>query len=163
MTTVTRSIKFASKGRRKRAVVATTSGDEPLPSDAQADGVNAPGGRVPRVARLMGLAIRFDQLLRDGVVANQTELARLARVTQPRMTQIMNLLHLAPDIQEDILFLPLVSEGRDAVSERDLRAITRCEPWPTQRRGWRQLMDLRAQLRGSPATQGHPAVPAGLA
>jgi hypothetical protein len=68
-------------------------------------------GRVPRVAKLMALAIRFDRLIREGKVADRSELARLAHVTQPRMTQIMNLLHLAPDIQEDILFLPPVTEG----------------------------------------------------
>jgi hypothetical protein len=43
-------------------------------------------------------------MLRKGVVADQSELARICEVTQPRMTQIMNLLHLAPDIQEQILF-----------------------------------------------------------
>ncbi len=42
--------------------------------------------RVSLVSRLMALAIRFDQLIRDGVVADQSELARLAHVTQPRMT-----------------------------------------------------------------------------
>jgi hypothetical protein len=63
-------------------------------------------GRVPRVSRLMALAIRFDQLIRAGVVADQAELARLGHVTRARLTQIMNLLCLAPDIQEAILFLP---------------------------------------------------------
>lgn len=59
----------------------------------------------------MALAIKFDGLLRDGKVADQSELARLAHVTQPRMTQIMNLLHLARDIQEELLFLPLSPRG----------------------------------------------------
>ncbi|HSG69086.1 MAG TPA: hypothetical protein VLA12_01655, partial [Planctomycetaceae bacterium] len=36
-----------------------------------------PQGRVPRVAKLMALAIRFDKLVRDGVVADYAELARL--------------------------------------------------------------------------------------
>lgn len=82
----------------------------------------------------MALAIRFDQLVNDGVVANQSELARLAHVTQPRMTQIMNLLNLAPDIQEEILFLPKVMEGRDPVTERDLRPIVQETAWRKQRR-----------------------------
>ena len=34
-------------------------------------------------------------------------------VTRARMTQIMNLLNLAPDIQEELLLLPPVTEGRD--------------------------------------------------
>ncbi len=56
-------------------------------------------GRVPRVARLMALAIRFDQLIRNGTVADQADLARLGHATRARLTKIMNLLHLAPDIQ----------------------------------------------------------------
>ena len=69
-------------------------------------------GRVPRVAKLMALAIRFEQLVADGVVGDYAELSRLGHVTRARMTQIMNLLHLAPDIQEAILFLPRVESGR---------------------------------------------------
>lgn len=98
-----------------------------------------PAGRVPRVAKLMALAIRFDGLLRDGIVSDQSELARLAKVTQPRMTQIMNLLHLAADIQEQILFLPDVSSGRDPIHERMLRPITAEIDWDRQRQMWRAL------------------------
>ena len=67
-------------------------------------------GRVPRVARLMALAIKFDQLLRSGQVASYAELARLGQVTPARVTQIMNLLCLAPDLQEALLFLPRVAQ-----------------------------------------------------
>lgn len=127
MTTVTRQIHFAIEGKRKRAVV----GPPPEP---------APEGRVPRVSRLMALAIRFDKLLRDRVVPNQSELARLVHVTQPRMTQILNLLHLAPDIQEEILFLPLTTKGRDLLTERDLRPIAAEPDWTRQRQMWGQLV-----------------------
>lgn len=130
MTTVTRQIHFAIEGKRKRAV----AGPPPEP---------APEGRVPRVSRLMALAIRFEKLLRDGVVPNQSELARLVHVTQPRMTQILNLLHLAPDIQEEILFLPATSKGRDLLTERDLRPVAAEPDWTRQRRRW-------AALRRSP-------------
>jgi len=44
---------------------------------------------------LLALAIRLDQLIRDGVVADQAELARLGHVSRARLTQIMNLLYLA--------------------------------------------------------------------
>lgn len=43
--------------------------------------------------------------IRDGVVADQAELAGLVRVTKARVSQIMNLLNLAPNIQEEILCL----------------------------------------------------------
>ncbi|MCL4742831.1 MAG: hypothetical protein KJZ54_11595 [Phycisphaerales bacterium] len=134
MTTITRQIHFAIEGKRKRAV----AGPPPEP---------APEGRVPRVSRLMALAIRFDRLLRDGVVPNQSELARLVHVTQPRMTQILNLLHLAPDIQEEILFLPPVTTGRDSITERDVRAVTQAADWSRQRVLWRRLrMGQRCRL-----------------
>ena len=113
MTTITKQIHFAIKNRRKTAMPG------PAPEST------GPVGRTPRVSKLMALAIRFDQLLRDGKVTDQSELARLAHVTQPRMTQIMNLLHLAPDIQEQLLHLPPVDAGRDPVTERDLRFIVR--------------------------------------
>lgn len=61
--------------------------------------------RVPRISRLMALAIRFDELVRSGQVKDYAELARLGRVSRARITQIMNLVNLSPQIQEDILFL----------------------------------------------------------
>ena len=133
MTTVTHEIHFARKTRRK--VIKPGPPPEPPP----------PTGRIPRVSKLMALAIRFDEMLANGQVASMSELARLAHVTQPRMTQIMNLLHLAPNIQEEILHLPPVRAGRDIVTERDVRCIV-CEPkWEEQRRGWRRI---REALRG---------------
>ena len=98
-----------------------------------------PAGRIPRVSKLMALAIRFDGLLRDGVVSDQSELARLANVTQPRMTQIMNLLHLAADIQEEVLFLPIVVTGRDPVHEKLLRPVAAEISWGKQREMWVKL------------------------
>lgn len=124
MTTVTREIRFAIKGKRKRAIVG------PAPDES------APQGRIPRISKLMALAIRFDQLLSNGVIANQSELARLAHVTQPRMTQIMNLLNLAPDIQEEILFLPGVAKGRDRITEKELRNLVSIPSWRKQRGEW---------------------------
>ena len=80
-------------------------------------------GRVPRVSRLMALAIHMDDLIRRGEVTDYAELARLAHVTRARVTQIMNLLHLAPDIQEEILFLPRSRGGRDPIGEKAVRPI----------------------------------------
>lgn len=127
--TVTRQIHFAVKGNRKRAIAG------PAPEKT------APQSRIPRISKLMALAIRFDQLLKDGVVANQSELARLAHVTQPRMTQIMNLRNLAPDIQEKILFLPIVERGRDPIHERMMRNLTHAMMWREQRRRWGAIRD----------------------
>src|SRR5438045_407206 len=78
-------------------------------------------GRLARITRLLALAIKFDDLLRFGTVKNFADLARLGHVSRARITQIMNLLNLAPDLQEQILFLPGMPNGPDPFAERDLR------------------------------------------
>ena len=99
-----------------------------------------PSGRVSRLSRLMALAIRFDGLIRSGAVADQAELARLGHVTRARLTQIMNLLLLAPDIQEAILFLPTIEHGRDRIHLRQLQPIAQVLDWQKQRRLWSELL-----------------------
>ena len=92
--------------------------------------------RVPRVARLMALAIRFDELLRSGAVSDQAELAELGQVSRPRVTQIMNLLALAPEIQEELLFMERAGVGREEVTERSLRELLGEVSWAAQRVRW---------------------------
>jgi hypothetical protein len=98
-------------------------------------------GRTPRISKVMALAIKFDGLLRDGSLTDMTEIARLAMVTQPRITQIMNLLHLAVDIQEELLFLPRVMQGRDAIHEKLLRSDCAEMDWEKQRVMWRRIRE----------------------
>ena len=126
MITVTTKVHFTTtKAGRKRMHAA------PGPKLAP-----APPPRIPRISKLMALAIKFDRLLREGKVADQSELARLAHVTQPRMTQIMNLNHLAPDIQEELLFLPPHRGPENRIHERMLRAIAAPAEWAEQRKRW---------------------------
>jgi hypothetical protein len=94
--------------------------------------------RLHRITKLMALAIRFERLVREGTVRDYAELARLGRVTRARITQIMALLQLAPDIQEAILFLPRVPVGKDPITERDLRPIAATADWNVQRTMWRR-------------------------
>jgi hypothetical protein len=102
-------------------------------------GAAKPAGRVPRIARLMALAIRFDRLVRDGTVEDYASLARLGHVTRARITQIINLLMLAPDIQEEILFLPSTVRGRDPIHLMQLQPIALLPNWSDQRRAWAAL------------------------
>jgi len=95
-------------------------------------------GNVPRVSRLMALAIRLDGMIQRGEVGDYATLARLGHVTPARITQIMALLNLAPDIQEAILFLPRTLAGHDPITERNIRAIAGIEEWDRQREAWRQ-------------------------
>jgi len=82
----------------------------------------------------MALAIRFDGLLRRGEVSDYADLARLGHVTRARVTQIMNLLNLAPEIQESLLFLPPIEAGRDPIKEWQVRPIAAEPDWRRQRR-----------------------------
>ena len=99
-----------------------------------------PPGRVPRVARLMALALRIEELVRTGQVASYSTLASLGHVTRARISQIVSLLHLAPDIQEALLFLPPTVRGRDPIILADLMPIAACIDWRKQHRLWRQLL-----------------------
>lgn len=99
---------------------AGTKGRKQLRDGAASD---VPAGRVPRIARLMALAIRCDQLIRHGIVANQSALADFGHVTMALMTQIIVLLSLAPDIQVQVLFRPRTQQGRDAIEETEVRPI----------------------------------------
>lgn len=101
-------------------------------------------GNVPRVSRLMALAIHMDELIHRGEVADYAELARLAHVTRARMTQIMSLLHLAPDIQEALLDLPRSAGGRDPVREKMVRPIAAVPDWRKQRRLWSEFQGTTA-------------------
>ena len=102
-------------------------------------------GRVPRVARLLALAHRLEQLLRAGVARDYAALGRLGRVTRARVSQIMSLRYLAPDLQEAILFLPRTERGRDPVILRDLLPIAAVPDWQRQRRLWQALRTPRAR------------------
>jgi hypothetical protein len=88
----------------------------------------------------MALAIRLDKQMKDGVFATQTQIGELGQVTRARVSQIMGLLNLALDIQETILFLPLVERGRDPVILRDVLPITLIPDWGKQRKIWAELL-----------------------
>lgn len=119
--------------RRGGYRVALRRGKAPVPEPE-----DEPAKRIPRISRLMALAIHYQDLLDAGVVPDASTLARLAGVTQPRMTQILNLNHLAPDIQEALLFLNSLEEGMPPVSEKHLRRLNGVLVWSEQDREWRR-------------------------
>jgi hypothetical protein len=91
----------------------------------------------------MALALRFEELVRSGAVRDYAELARLGQVSRARITQIMNLLHLAPDLQEEILFLAPVLKGRDPIHLEELQALAALLDWQSQRRRWNDMRGTR--------------------
>jgi hypothetical protein len=138
MIAATRKVAFVRRPNRSRAMVAAPEAPASVPT-----------ARIPRISRLMALAIHFDRLIREGKVRDQSELARLVHVTQPRMTQIMNLNHLAPDIQEGLLFLPSVGRGRETLRERMLRLVVAERTWSAQRVRWSLGTSVAPQRRPS--------------
>jgi hypothetical protein len=100
----------------------------------------AEAGGVPRVSRLIALAMRLDELIRSGKVTSYAELARLGHVSRARLSQIVSLLSLAPDLQEKILFLPRTFKGRDPIQVRHLLPIAVLPDWRRQRVRWNALI-----------------------
>jgi hypothetical protein len=127
--TIELSVHFQRCGRGSRKEL--RSGVEAAP---------VPPGRMPREARLMALALRFDELVRTGQVGSYSALASVGHVTRARVSQIASLLHLAPDLQEALLFLPPTVRGRDPIILADLMPIAATIDWRKQRRLWRQLL-----------------------
>ena len=101
------------------------------PKRLQASSAATTPERVHRVARLLALAHKFQRMLDSGEVTSMAELARLGRVSRARITQIMDLLMLAPAIQEELLL------GDVAVPVRDLLRVLRHVEWAEQRAMWR--------------------------
>jgi hypothetical protein len=128
--TIACQVHFAGRGRGNRRRL--ERGPEP-------EAVAPPPGRVPRVSRLLALALRLEERVRSGELTNYSEVAVLGHVTRARVSQIMNLLNLAPDIQEALLFLPRTQRGRDPIIVRDLQPIATIPDWRKQRVLWQHL------------------------
>jgi hypothetical protein len=101
--------------------------------------VSEPTERVPRITRLLALAQKFEELIGSGVVNNYAGLAQVGRVSRSRVTQMTSLLNLAPDIQEEILFLRVEEAAQFRISEPSLRKLTATLLWNQQRAQWRNL------------------------
>jgi hypothetical protein len=98
-------------------------------------------GHIPRISRLMALAIHYDGLIRKGIMRDYAEIARLGGVSRARVSQIMDLLNLAPEIQEEILFLPRVV-GKEEVTERQTRPVVTQDGWEAQMKVWSTFPSL---------------------
>jgi len=96
-------------------------------------------GRPPRVSQVLALAVQFQEMLRQGEVRNCAELARFGGLTRERISQIMKLNWLAPDIQIEVLYLRPSPGARGPVSEVAVRAIALHLAWAEQRELWRRL------------------------
>lgn len=127
------------RGRCKRLV----EGEAPPQPEREAK----PQGTIPRLSRLLALAHHLQGMLDRGELKSMAELARLGHVTRARVTQIMNLLLLAPDIQEAILFLPPTTKGPDPIVENDIKPLLRTLSFRNQRELWAAIAAAQSEPR----------------
>ena len=97
--------------------------------------------RPLRITRLMALAIHLNDLVATGEVGTFRELAAAGRVSRARLSQVLQLTHLAPDIQEELLFLPPTLRGPDSLLERHVRAVARLVDWEQQKQRFHALRE----------------------
>ena len=96
--------------------------------------------KTPRVVGLLQMAMDWQRELDAGEVDTQAEIARREGITRARVTQIMALLRLAPEIREYILVMPEMV-GRPTVSERALRPIVRIDDPSNQSMAFSKLAE----------------------
>jgi len=101
------------------------------PRSFTSEPTSEPQGRPHRIARILALAHRLDELVRSGAVRDYSELARLGHVSPARICQFMTLLYLAPAIQEYLLLL--TTGDAIPITEPGLRKIAREPCWDRQR------------------------------
>jgi hypothetical protein len=99
-------------------------------------------GRVPQITRVLALAIHFDEMIRRRDAKDHAHVARLSCLCRERVSQIVRLNYLAPDIQVELLYLPPVPAGSYPISETAMRKIANLLSWPDQRREWAALKKL---------------------
>ena len=102
----------------------------------------SPGTKL-RVARLLAFAHYIDTQIRDREIADLADAARQTGLTRARVTQVMNLLLLAPAIQEALITHPTAS-GRDPITERALRRLAAEPYWVRQIEIWNDIMERTA-------------------
>jgi hypothetical protein len=126
---------FEVKVRLQPTVRQINRAPRKLPPAAEPGGKR---GRLPRITQVLALALQFQEMVERGEVRRHADLARLGCVSRERISQLMVLTWLAPDIQEEILRLPQVPGGRYSISEGALRKTARLPLWEDQRQQWLQ-------------------------
>lgn len=101
--------------------------------------------RPAKVAKMLALAHHLQHAIERGIAHDRADVARRLGLTRARVTQLLDLLLLAPDIQESILFLG-AEEGEPA-TERDVRAVALRSDWSEQRKS-ADFLGRQGDVRG---------------
>jgi len=97
--------------------------------------------QTPKVVELLRMAQEWRRQIDAGEVENQAEIARREGITRARVSQVVSLLRLAPQIQDHILSLPDQAQ-RSVLSERALRPIAQLKDQSIQTTRFQELVDL---------------------
>jgi len=114
----------ATGGRKARATDSAITTPKPTPA--------APT-TPSRAAQMLALAHHVERLIEAGDVQSVATIARTLGLTRARLTQVMQLLLLAPEIQEQILL------GQIHCGERRLRPVVKAAAWAEQSKIGNQL------------------------
>jgi hypothetical protein len=107
----------------------------------------------PKVVRLLRKAQEYQWLLDSGQAPSQAFLARRDGLTRPRVTQLLNLLKLAPEILEAVLGLP-VGTPELLVTERKLRVLAALEDHQAQLAAFQQMVGDKVTITWSAMPDG---------
>jgi hypothetical protein len=132
---------------RTRAGMGLRFDDEPPPPPPE------PVIRPAKVARMLALAHKLQRAIDRGEYESRADLARAYGLSRARITQLMDLLLLAPDIQEKVLFLESV-DGREPFGEPRLRRVTLAEGWAGQRDAMQEIRQLAVRSSISSSVNG---------
>ena len=110
--------------------------------------------RLPRITRLMALSIRYERLIKQGVITRHIDLADLAGIGRSQVSRIIQLQLLAPDIQEWLLNLPETEKSEDPVMWTDVQPLTQIASWQEQHQRLQRL--LAAKGISAPQADGRP-------
>lgn len=109
------------------------------PPEAKAKAEVEPVRRPAHVARMLALAHHIQWAIDRRVVADRAEVARKLGLTRARITQLLDLTLLAPDLQARVLALEAV-DGVEPLTERELREVVHTGSWAQQRGKWAAVL-----------------------
>lgn len=139
--------RFTGNGRRTQFTSA------PMPPRA------ARSERRAKIAKTLALAHHVEASIQAGRFEYAASVYRSLGLDNSRLYQVLSLRRLAPDIQEDVLFLT-APDGVEPFTEKALRAIARILDWAEQRQKYAVLRPAFARpdaQRFSRCDEGAPA------
>jgi len=95
-------------------------------------------GRPLRAARMLAMAHEIERLIAAGAFADRADAARKLGFTRARISQLLDLTLLAPDLQERLLTMETM-EGADPITEHGLRMVVAHSLWQEQREAWASI------------------------